>query len=357
MRKFFTVILGLILLAAAAAILWVARGPQPTEARTTGGILYTQAEVATQTASMAPLSAVTDTQSGALNVPVSPELSMETAQDLQSLDDAEMRDAPQTVLEVESAPEVTASTALTTDIVLGADTGVAVTPLTGDATVSGLDGQGGQLLSTTGYEQRVVELEWPRQFRVGRSGVVRITLKMLENGTLQPVAEIADNEVLATPILITDRYATHNAFVTATIAAPDFTVEWVTPATQPLAKGDPVEWRWTLESGSAQSSVIALGLNISWEAKPGNPPGPQNVPIWGQAVQVDVNYVFGTITVPQASIVSTVLGVLGAIAQYPLLEKVLEITLDVLFGRERRRQRPRTTRNRRGDSDRRNRRY
>ncbi len=357
MRKFFSVVLGLVLLAAAAAILWVARGPQPTEARTTGGILYTQAEVAAQTASMQPLSAVTDTQSGTLNVPVNPELSIEAAQDLQALDSTEMRDAPQTVLELESAPEVTASTALTSDIVLGADTEVAVAPLSAGGTGTTPDGQGGQLLSTTGYEQRVVELEWPRQFRVGRSEVVRVTLKVLDGGALQPVAEIADNEVLATPILITDRYATHDAFVTATISAPDFAVEWVTPARQPLAQGGTAEWRWTLESGSAQTSVIALGLNITWEPKQDNPPGPQNVPIWGQAVQVDVNYVFGLITVPQASIVSTVLGVLGAIAQFPLLEKVLEITLDVIFGRKRRRRRRRDTRSRRDDSDRRNRRY
>jgi hypothetical protein len=157
---------------------------------------------------------------------------------------------------------------------------------------------------------------------------------------LQPVAEVAGNEVLATPILITDRYNDFNAFVTATIAAPDFSIQSTSPVTQPMQRGQAVEWRWTLESTESHTSVISLGLAITWQAKTaGQPDGPTNVPIWGQTLQVDVNYVFGLITVPQASIAGTALAVLGFVAQMPLLEKFLEIFLDLLFGRDRRRRR------------------
>jgi len=71
------------------------------------------------------------------------------------------------------------------------------------------------------------------------------------------------------------------------------------------------------------------------------------VPIWGQTVQVEVNYVFGFITVPQASIAGTVLGVVGVVAEIPLLEKFLEIFWNVFLGGNRRRRQREDRRNRR----------
>jgi hypothetical protein len=167
-------------------------------------------------------------------------------------------------------------------------------------------------------------------------------------GFLQPVAEVADNAVIATPILLTDRYATHDALVTATLSAPDFTIDSTSPAQQPLQPGGEVEWRWTLESSESHEAVISIGLAVTWQPKPGvlDPPL-TNIPIWGQTLQVDVNYVFGLITVPQASIAGTALAVIGFIAQVPLLDKFLEIGLDILFGRSRRRRRREEERRRR----------
>jgi hypothetical protein len=107
-----------------------------------------------------------------------------------------------------------------------------------------------------------------------------------------------------------------------------------------MQRGGDVEWRWTLESTESHTSVISLGLAITWQPKTnGQLPSLTNIPIWGQTLQVDVNYVFGLITVPQASIMGTALAVLGFVAQMPLLEKFLEIFLDLLFGRDRRRRR------------------
>jgi hypothetical protein len=251
--------------------------------------------------------------------------------------------APQTVV-----PMTVQEVPLTTNIVINEDTDVAVAPINAEAPAPTGDGQGGFIAAASAYEQRVVELEWPTTFQVGRSGAVRIKLKMLEGGALQPVAEIADNEVVATPILLTDRYATHNAFVTATISAPDFQIDAVSPARQQLSRGGEVEWRWTLNSTSAQTSVISLGLAITWEPLPGTTESVlPNVPIWGQALQVEVNYVFGLITVPQASIAGTVLAVIGFVSQIPLFDKILEIFWKILFGGSRRRRRQQQQRRRR----------
>jgi hypothetical protein len=329
-RRLFIAFLGFFVLLVAALTLWIARGPQATESRTTGGVLYTAQEVA---ASGSDLSVTTDVQvgTGPAEVPAQADISPSLSVDLS----AGQVTAPPTVQPQDIAPTVP----LTTDITLQNSTDVTLAPLTSSQGVP-LEGQGGYAATTSGYEQRVVELEWPSEFQVGRSGAVRIKLKMLDSGALQPVAEVAGNEVVATPILITDRYDNYNAFVTATIAAPDFSIQSTSPAIQPMQRGGEVEWRWTLESAESHQSVISLGLAITWEAKTaGQPPGPTNVPIWGQTLQVDVNYVFGLITVPQASVAGTALAVLGFVAQVPLLGKILEIFLDLLFGGDRRRRR------------------
>lgn len=340
LRKLFSVLVGFVLLAAAFTILWVARGPLPTEARITGGILYTQAEIApqAQTGGMPELNAITDTASGAMSVPIRPQLGGAALSDLAQTDAAEQAEGGRVANEVATGA-AQAGVPLTTDVLLDDATGVTVVAAPQVAGAPAPEGAGGMEVTAGGYEQRVVELEWPAQFQVGRAGLVRVRLKMLDSGALQPVAEIADNEVMATPILLTDRYATHDAFVTATIVAPDFKVEAVSPAMQPLQRGGEIEWRWMLTADRAGKVVISLGLAISWQPKPGQPPGPTNVPIWGQALQVEANYVFGLFTVPQSSVAGTVLAVLGVVAEIPLLEKFLGLFWRILFGRRRRRDR------------------
>jgi hypothetical protein len=355
MRRFLIMLIGLAMLVAAAVTLWTAHGPQAQQKRTTGGVLYSQAEIAAQTVG-APggqpqLGTVLDVPSGGgpAVVPMKPELSQSAAASLSTVQPGELSASPSTTAEL-SPQELSSSVPLTNDIVLNNATQVQVAPLTTGAAPASSDGQGGMTATASGYEQRVVELEWPSEFQVGRAGSVRVTLKALSGGALQPVAEIAGDEVLATPILITDRYDTYNAFVTATISAPDFSVEAVSPVTQPLQRGGEAEWRWTLKTSSAHTAVISLGLAISWEPKPGQSGQPlANIPIWGQTLQVKVGYVLGVISVPQANITGTVLAVLGFVAQIPMADKILEIMWKLLFGGRRRRER-------RAD-DRRHRRY
>ncbi len=331
MRRLFVAMIGVVMFVVGAAVLWIARGPLPTEDRTTGGVLYTQEEIAASGGA----AAVDDFQTDVGTVQMAPEFEAEASNDLAQVEPNETSSGPQTMAPM-AAPDVP----LTNNVVISEDTPVEVAPLAANAPAPAPDGQGGFTATAAGYEQRVVELEWPTTFQVGRSGAVRIKLKMLEGGALQPVAEVADNEIVATPILLTDRYNTHNAFVTATISAPDFRINSVSSARQPLTRGGEVEWRWTLEADDAQTAVISLGLSITWEPLPGvTDPGPTNVTIWGQTVQVEVNYVFGLITVPQASIAGTVLAVIGFVAQMPLLDSFLGLLMDIFFGRSRRRRR------------------
>lgn len=353
LRRMFSVIIGTFFLVIAAAVLWTAHRPQPTDEVTTGGVGYTQSQLAAGEAVTA--AADIELGEGPALVPVAPELSAEAASDLATLDTAEAAAAPNTITPLaplaaapltEAAPpsgapvESAQTISMTSSVVLDGESDVTVAPIGTDGPAAP-DGQGGATGTAAGYEQRVVELEWPSEFQVGRAGSIRIKLKMMDSGALQPVAEIEDNEILATPILIdASRYANYNAFVTSVLSAPDFSVQATSPLRQPLPAGGEAEWRYTLESGSAQSSVISVGLNISWDDKvSGTPSGPQNVPIFGQALQVDVNYVFGLITVPQASIAGTALAIVGFIAEAPLLAAVLETVWDVIFGGDRKQRR------------------
>jgi hypothetical protein len=329
MRRVLIMLIGLALLAAGLVLLWMSYGPQPKEERVTGGVLTTQEEIAAQgVQGGAPdLGVVTDQGPSSTNIVGGAEFSGEALSDVAAFEQGS-----------EAAPETTAiKPGLTTDVVLDDNIEVAVAPLntTAEAAPAG-DGQGGPV-STENFQQRVVELEWPAEFRVGRSGLVRIKLKVLEGGLIQPVAEVADNEVVATPILITDRFDTYDGTVTATLSAPDFDVESTSAATQVLTRTGEPEWRWTLESDETGGNIITLSLSITWQPKPGTTGTVISNTIWGQTLNVDVNYVFGILTVPQSSIAGIALAALGAIGQVPLLEKILEIFLDILFGGNRRR--------------------
>ena len=347
MRRFLVMLIGLAMLVAAVVIFWTAHGPQSQEKRTTGGILYTQAEIAAQTVG-APggqpqLGTILDIPSGGgpAVVPMQPELSPTAAANLSAVQPGELSASPPTTAEL-NPQQLAGAVPLTTDIVLNNDTQVQVAPLTTGIVRPAPSDQGGMTTTAAGYEQRVVELEWPNKFQVGRAGSLRVTLKALSGGALQPVAEIQGNEVLATPILITDRYDTYDAVVTATISAPDFHVESVSPVSQPLQRGGEADWRWTLKSDSAHTAVISLGITIGWTPKPGQSGQPlPNVPIWGQTLQVKVGHVLGLISVPQANIAGTVLAVIGFVAQIPMADKILGVFWGLLFGRRRRREPPR----------------
>ena len=182
----------------------------------------------------------------------------------------------------------------------------------------------------TTIEARVVELEWPEVFREGESGAIRIKLRALEDGGLEAVAEVDGNSVVATPVLITDRYDTHTANIKARISAPDFDIEAVTSENQQMSRGDAVEWRWNLTPNEKGNFVISFAVELTWTPKANSADqttyGPRT--IWGQAVQTQVDQVFGLISIPTASTAGTLLAVLGAIAELPFVMDLLKSFLE-----------------------------
>lgn len=211
------------------------------------------------------------------------------------------------------------------------------------------EGQGGMIPLPT--EQRVVEFEWPKQFRSGESASVRVTLKVLPTGQIQVSSpEIPSNALIATPIVLTDCHDNYYAEVEGRIFAPEFTVENVTSTTQTVQRGSDTTWRWTMTPKKDGVFVFTVVLNLRWfPRQSSNPPADQCLSlarqgvltIWGQPVQVEVNKVFGLITIPQASIAGTVLAVIGFLGQIPLVTEIASNILEKRMERsaERRRQR------------------
>jgi hypothetical protein len=262
---------------------------------------------------------------------------------------------PETVTESTSQAGETFSSDATNNVPIGnpvqnneiltSDTNVQVIGLAGGSGDGGGQGGEGQGGASGGFtEQRVVELEWPEEFRNGESRTVRITLKALPGGVMTVSAsEIQSNTLLATPIVITDYYTTHVAYVTARVVAPEYEIESAgTTANIPMERGQEVSWRWTLKPTDTGTFVITFGIEVLWQPRDPNtalPIGP--FPIWGQSVQTEVHQVLGGITIPQASLAGGVLGVLGAISQLPFMGEIFSLLFErnLNRGAERRRQR------------------
>ncbi|NDJ74959.1 MAG: hypothetical protein GYB65_01760 [Chloroflexi bacterium] len=189
-----------------------------------------------------------------------------------------------------------------------------------------------------GEQLRLVELEWPDEIRVGSSATIRLTMQALEGGSLQPVAEIEGNEVLASPIVIANRYqdGAYEPRITANLAAPDFDVDLQTAREQTIPYEDQnrvLEWRWTLNADQGETAVIVISLNLTWYETGTDTAVTVEKAIWGQAVEVDADRVARLLTVPQAGILSLALGAMGVLAQIPLLDLIVEGLWRILFGR------------------------
>lgn len=328
MRKILLVLLGLPVLMVGATLLWTARGPVPKYEITTGSGLEAPAPVAVEAPEAAPEAAPEDASEDALLE--EPSGGGTTTFAAPPFGGANAAAAPGG----QAAPGE--SIPLTSDLVLDEAAPILIEPLDPlEARAEAEESRGGPVVPAP-VEQRVVEMEWPSQFRVGGSGTVRVKLKMLDDGSAQPIAEIAGNEIAATPILIADRYDTHHAQLTATISAPNFEIEALAPATQTMERGGEAQWLWTLSADSSGRGVIAVGITLTWISKDSGLPE-TTVSLWGQALEAEVNYVFGSITVPQASVAGTVLAVVGFVAQIPLIDAVLEVIGKLFFGGGRRR--------------------
>lgn len=317
MFRFIASMVGLLLLGLGLVILGTVLLPQVNRARVElGGAATTQQQVAaesfgtTYTEEIPPdLNVNVDGEIVTTNsVGAAPEIEQEALSAISVFEASEETTLPEVV-------EQTSGDTITTE------TQVEVVPLSmntmgGTSTTSGQGGAG----TGGSYEQRTVELEYPKAFRVGGNASIRLTLKALPTGGIVAVPEIPGNALIATPLLLTDYHETHNAIFSARLTAPDLQSEMLTTMQQNAGRGEDVTWRWNVKAPQNSGTyTLTFVIDVTWEPKPNTGLTPITRSIWSQAVQIESNYVFGGITVPQASMLGTVLALIGFASQIPMV--------------------------------------
>ncbi len=300
MFRFLLAVIGFVLLAAAVVIGLRVIVPAPTQTVTIGGAEVSLQMLAMQTGTgdgSAPVVLpaeldgveIANTEALALN----PQITVNAAESIESAPSILMAEPPVLVVPGDAVivPLATAAPALEV---------VPVSPPT--------------------LEQRFIELSWPAEFRLGGSSVIRLSFEPMPEGGYSPVAEVGGQQIAATPILLTARYATHNAQVVAMVAAPAFNVAAATPEQQVMQPGQALEWVWTLSPESAGVQVIALSVTVNWQPKNGGVS--DSITVWNDVLNVQVGQVFG-LTVPQAGLAGTVAAVLGVVLEIPFLDSIL----------------------------------
>lgn len=338
MIRTFATLIGLLLLVAGLALLFGAWGPNSSkEVLELGGALVSQQSLSERSQG---------TTFDAANLPDLPvvvdgaELSTNTIGAQPGFSSAALEDV--SVMEQAESDAVVGLQVDAADEVVNEQVSVELVPLelstasTGTDDLSGQGGAGG----VVNLVQRVVEFEYPQSFRLGRSENVRLTLKPVGSGQIAVVPEIEDNTLIATPILLTDYHDTHNAFFSARLVAPDVqSVALLTAESQQAARGEDATWRWSVKvPENAGRFTMTLILDLRWDPKPGTSGTVINRgTIWSQSVEAEVEYVFGIVSVPQASLLGTILAIIGFVAQVPTMATFFGYMLSRLSGRPQRR--------------------
>lgn len=187
--------------------------------------------------------------------------------------------------------------------------------------------QSGGFAANFALEPRVIEFEWPEEFRAGESNSVRLAVKFLPDGRVQPQVEVEGNIVQSTPLTFVTYYATHSGNISARLTAPEFEVEAQNSESQTLLPGRDVTWRWTLTPENTGKFTLTVTLFAEWTPLPNVQGSPFRQDIWGTSKSVEVNHVFGIVTIPQASIAGTILAGLGVVTQAPTILDMLSFLL------------------------------
>lgn len=98
-------------------------------------------------------------------------------------------------------------------------------------------------------EKRLLVLEWPEKIRQGDSDIVRLTLKLDEQGQLTATAEIEGNEVTSTPVEIPNLYETHSVQAQARLDLGGVSISPSDTVSQALLPGEEVTFNWSVHPG------------------------------------------------------------------------------------------------------------
>jgi len=140
-------------------------------------------------------------------------------------------------------------------------------------------------------EERIIELEWPSQLRLGESDVVRLALVPDGEGYLAR-AEFGEHPIQTqeTPIR---HIAGYNLFGIARLDGVGFEISPSGDQRLLISPGEAAAWRWTLAARAPGQQRLTVNLTLRWEPEPGFS-GPIGESLaYGRGVSVQVGSILG----------------------------------------------------------------
>jgi hypothetical protein len=169
-------------------------------------------------------------------------------------------------------------------------------------------------------EERMIELEWPSQMRLGESDIIRISLIPSAQG-YTVTTEFPDHQVTTNPVPV-ERPGGYGLSATARLDSVGFLIAPDNEITQGLPLDQPVTWRWTLQPLNAGQHRLSLSLKLLWTPLPGNPSPPRETVIYSKGLTVQVISFLG-MTIGQAAGVGVFGVAVGAALSLPLAAYLL----------------------------------
>lgn len=164
-------------------------------------------------------------------------------------------------------------------------------------------------------EERMIELEWPPQMRLGESDLIRISLIPSAQG-YTVTTEFPEHQVTTHPLPV-ERPGGYGLSAAARLDAVGFNISPDNEIVQGLPVDQPVTWRWTLTPHTAGQQRLTLSLKLMWTPLAGNSSPPRETVIYSQGLTVQVISFLG-MTIGQAAGVGVFGLAIGATLSLPL---------------------------------------
>jgi len=172
------------------------------------------------------------------------------------------------------------------------------------------------------HENRLIEIEWPAQMRVGDSDVIRLSLVMDEQGLITPTAVIEGHEVMGEAVKIPNLYETHNLVAEARLdllgieSLPKGTIS------EPLSPGKTVNFYWNIQSHAAGVFRGTLWLHVNIVPR-GDDGQIERVALLAKPIEIESTTILG-MSSQFARIFSLSGSLLSTIIGFPFLESILK---------------------------------
>ncbi len=140
-------------------------------------------------------------------------------------------------------------------------------------------------------ESRLVELEWPRELRLGDSDIIRLALVPYQDG-YQVQAEFPEHALQTQPVPV-ERPSGYILSAVARLDGVGFEIAPTGDQERFLPPDEAVAWRWTLRPRSAGQQRLSIQLLLRWTPGEGRSGAPRQTVIYSKGLDVQVTSFFG----------------------------------------------------------------